>query len=424
MSKWLRVVVTVGLLLPFLISAPTASANLYVFTTHTFTPCGSTGQSGPTQASCRTSYSTTWDDTDSNFTVTSGIQKWTVPATGSYSITAVGAAGAAGSSGAGGRGASLTGTFSLTAGQFIYLIVGQRGTFVAHVAGGGGGSFAYLSASDSNPLIAAGGGGGGGAGGGGAGINASTTTSGTNGNGMPSGAGVNGNGGTASSTTWYALGGAGWLSNGSLSNRSCTNNGVAAQAPRNGALGGNSNQAGTFGGFGGGGAPAMRCGAIGGGGGGGYSGGGPGGEPTDSAFSGGGGGGSYNGGTSPVVNGVTNSGEGSITITALTVAVSNFNSIALAGNTLSANFRTAINISANLDIASKVTFLANGKRIPGCINVRTSGTSPNIVATCSWKPNRRGVITISATAVPTSGGNAGTTQAPLSVNVAGRAGTR
>jgi len=52
------------------------------------------------------------------------------------------------------------------------------------------------------------------------------------------------------------------------------------------------------------------------GGGGGYSGGGPGGENIDSNFGGGGGGGSYNGGTSPVVNGVTNSGEGSITITA------------------------------------------------------------------------------------------------------------
>jgi hypothetical protein len=277
-------------------------------------------------------------------------------------------------------------------------------------------------------MLAAGGGGGGGAydvsSGAQNGVNASTTTSGTNGNAMPNGAGTSGNGGSTSTKTPYALGGAGWLSNGNVSNVSCTNYGVAAQAPRNGGLGGNSNQAGTFGGFGGGGAPAMRCGAIGGGGGGGYSGGGPGGENIGSNYGGGGGGGSYNGGTSPVVNGVTNSGEGSITITALTVAVSNFNSIALAGNSLSANFRSAANISANLDIASKVTFLANGKRIPGCINVRTSGTSPNIVATCSWKPNRRGAVTITATAVPTTGGNTGTTQTPLRINVTGRVGTR
>lgn len=427
MSKWLRVLVTAGLLSALLISAPQAKATLFVFTTHTFTPCGSTGQSGPSQASCRTAYSTSWDDNDANFTVTSGVQRWTVPSTGTYQITTVGAGGTAGSVGAGGRGASISGTFTLTEGQYVYLIVGQKGTANAYVGGGGGGSFAYQNVNNSNPLIASGGGGGGAGGGGGstqAGVNASTATSGTNGNGMPSGAGINGNGGTNSSATYYALGGAGWLSNGNLSNLSCTNFGVAAQAPRNGGLGGNSNEAGTFGGFGGGGSPAMRCGASGAGGGGGYSGGGPGGEPTDSAFSGGGGGGSYNSGTSQVINGVTNAGEGSIIITALAAAVSSFNTFALTGNVTTANFRTAIDINANLDVASKVTFRANGIRIPGCINKRTAGSSPNIVATCSWRPNRRGLIVVTAVATPTSGGDQGSTQIPIRVTVANRTAPR
>lgn len=404
-----------------------SQAALYVFTSHTFTTCSSTGQSGPSQASCRSAYSTTWDESDSNFTVTGGIQKWTVPQTGNYEITAIGAAGATGRNGSGGKGASITGTFSLTEGQFLYLIVGQKGTFVAHVAGGGGGSFVYSNANDSYPLMAAGGGGGGGAydvsSGAQNGVDASTNTSGTNGNAMPNGAGTSGNGGTTSTKTPYALGGAGWLSNGNLSNISCTNYGVAAQAPRNGALGGNSNQSGTYGGFGGGGAPAMRCGAIGGGGGGGYSGGGPGGENISGNYGGGGGGGSYNGSSSPVINGVTNTGEGSISITALSVITANFNSYALSGNATSASFRTSVTINASVDVSSKVTFKAGNVVISGCKNVLATGSGSTFIASCLWKPSKRGNVILTATATPSAGGNSGTA-IPINVAVVNRVGSR
>ena len=404
-----------------------SNAALFAFTTHTFTTCGTTGQSGPTQAACRSSYSTAWDDSDSNFIVTSGVQKWTVPATGSYQITAIGASGAAGRGSTGGRGASITGTFSLTEGQIISIIVGQKGTFVAHVAGGGGGSFVYQNASDTYPMLAAGGGGGGGAydisAGAQNGVDASTTTSGTNGNAMPNGGGTSGNGGQNSTKTPYALGGAGWLSNGNLSDRTCTNYGVAAQAPRNGGLGGNSNQAGTFGGFGGGGAPAMRCGAIGGGGGGGYSGGGPGGENIASNYGGGGGGGSYNGGTSQVINGVTNTGEGSIVITELAATVANFNSYALAGGVTVANYRTSITINASVDISSKVTFRAGSTVISGCKNKVAAGSGSTFNASCLWKPSSRGKVVLSATATPISGGDIGRA-APVTVTVLKRTGAR
>jgi hypothetical protein len=288
--------------------------------------------------------------------------------------------------------------------------------------------FVYRSAADAYPLIAAGGGGGGGAydvsAGAQDGKNAETGTAGSNGNAMPNGAGTNGNGGTTASTTYYALGGAGWLGNGNLSNNLCTNYGVAALAPRNGGTGGNSNQAGTYGGFGGGGAPAMRCGAIGAGGGGGFSGGGPGGESITGNYSGGGGGGSYNGGTSPVINGVTNTSDGSITITLLALAIANFNSFTSAGNARTVAYRDSLNITANIDVPSKVTFKVNGKRIPGCIGLQTTGTSPNIVATCNWKPSGRGTLSLTALAVPLAGGSAGVTQTPLLITVANRVGLR
>ena len=55
------------LLLSNLIFIESSSAALYSFTSHTFTNCSATGASGPTQAACRTAYSTTWDETDSYY---------------------------------------------------------------------------------------------------------------------------------------------------------------------------------------------------------------------------------------------------------------------------------------------------------------------------------------------------------------------
>jgi hypothetical protein len=428
-STYIVTWVLIAILFSNLKSTPVASAAaLYPFTAHTFTNCTATGQNGPTLANCTTAYSSaTWSASTSNFDVASGIQSWKVPTTGIYTITAVGSAGGNGGNGAGGKGMSITVTFTLTSGQILKIIVGQKGTANAYVAGGGGGTFVYSNATDTYPLMAAGGGGGG-AGGGTtgytAGINAVATQNGTNGNNATSGAGTSGGGGVVPSYVNYALGGAGWLSNGNISNYTCTNRGVASLAPRNGATGGNSNQAGTFGGFGGGGAPAMMCGAIAGGGGGGYSGGGPGAENPSSFFNGGGGGGSYNGGSSPVTNGAINSGTGSVTITLITVAAANITSFNLTGNAITATYRNAVNIIAVVDISSKVSFKAGGVRIPGCTNISTTGSSPNFTATCSWKPSRRGKLILSAVATPMSGGDSGANQTPLIVAVGNRTGNR
>ena len=85
---------------------------------YTFTTCGATGPNGPAQGACDTAYTST--DLDGDVTVTGGIQSWTVPVTGTYSITATGAQGAAGeASVVGGLGTEISGEFELTAGTTL-----------------------------------------------------------------------------------------------------------------------------------------------------------------------------------------------------------------------------------------------------------------------------------------------------------------
>jgi hypothetical protein len=436
-AKSLKIILALSIGLPLFLSTPPASsANI----TYTFVPGGATGIIGPTQAQLNSAY--LYTTLDGLVTSNNGIQEWVVPSTGDYIITAIGAGGGSGINGpsmvtyAGGKGASLTGTFSLTAGTTLRIIVGQVGVNAFNqsnwygAGGGGGGSFVYVNANDTYPLIAAGGGGGGSAT---LGVDAQTTTSGTNGNGDTSGTTASkavGNGGNLASTSYSGGAGAGWLSDGAKYANTCAGFGTAAQSPRTGGKGGYSNTLlanGTGsdvnvrqgnGGFGGGGAGNGACTIAGPGGGGGYSGGGGGGNFA--IYRGAGGGGSYNGGSNPSANGVTNTGNGSVEITKYQAAPASFNSLALQGNARAATYRNRINLVANVDVISKVTFMANGKRIPGCTKISTSGTSPNIVATCSWIPSTRGAITLTAIAYSSGSGNDGTQSSPLNVSVSTR----
>lgn len=106
------------------------------------------------------------------------------------------------------------------------------------------------------------------------------------------------------------------------------------------------------------------------------------------------------------------------TITSL-VSTGTFNTISLSGGVVTATYRTSTTISVNVSTPSNIIFLADGKRIAGCINKPTTGTSPNIVITCSWSPSRRGVVTISAEGLPIGGGTK-FLSAPLSVRVGNR----
>jgi len=523
-----------------------AQANLYAFSSHTFTNCSATGTNGPIQTSCRTAYSTTWDDNNSYFTVTGGIQSWVAPATATYTITAAGATGIAYTK-VKSVGAVVRAKISLTQGSTYKILIGQSGSSAGCMSGGGGGG-TFFSTSSNSPLIVAGGGGGAHD----TGVpstnsaNGQTTTSGGSASDGSGAGGSSGSGGNGSSSGWGS-GGGGFTGNGGNSYQGSSTGGNSFT---NGGMGGNSTSGySAFGGFGGGGG-THGC-SGGGGGGGGYSGGG--GSTQNNATSIGGGGGSFivsgatniatsNGSYAGSSSGITNlnqyngtfnsttyspgyltieieavpdttaptftssssfsaaeniatsvtvatirvsesatvtissgadaarfniarsetntaiikfnvspdfevpadvggnnvyeitltatdaaanAGTQSITITVTDVVdTSGFNSLTLAGSVTTATYRSTIVITANVTVSSKVTFRVNGKILPGCKNKSTTGSSPNIVATCSWKPSNRGNVSLTAAATPTGAGISSATATPVSIMVGNRTGTR
>jgi hypothetical protein len=147
----------------------TQSPFLYPFTSHQFTNANSIGKNGPKLDAIRTFYSyTDWtQDTTNNYLNMindNGIQLWTVPITGKYTIRVVGANGGNSLDGtSGGKGIDISTIASLNKGEIISILVGQTGLSVDvspnESAGGGGGSFVIKDTKI--PIIIAGGGGGG-----------------------------------------------------------------------------------------------------------------------------------------------------------------------------------------------------------------------------------------------------------------------
>ena len=278
--------------------------------TYTFTNASATGYSGPNQAQIDAAYSAT--SLDGLVTInTQGVQEWTVPASGAYSIQVWGAQGG----NSGGQGAYMSGEFNLIGGEVLKIIVGQQGQFLGFGSGGGGGSF--VTTNTNSPLIIAGGGGGAGHLGPGSSPpdGGQITTNGTAGYLSSAGlGGTAGNGGESSSSyggTYNNSGGGGGLLTNGVGDGTVSNPGMAFV---NGGAGGA--DTGGFGGGGGGINQTWNCSAGNGGGsgGGGYSGGGGGGG---SCNGGGGGGGSYNSGTNQINTPATNVGNGSVVITSL-----------------------------------------------------------------------------------------------------------
>ena len=338
------------LLLPLLAGAINLNAQTY-----TFTNCGVIGMDGPTQGEVTTEYGGT--SLNGLVTInTQGIQEWIVPTTGMYSIEARGAQGGYALTNVlayGGSGAILKGEVMLTAGQTIFIAVGQYGgssnvEFIGNGSdegAGGGGSFVAVGATlaTSTPLVVAGGGAGGTTYYDSYGFNASTSNTGVSGNTGGAG-GIGGLGGDNGSAggSYFSSGGAGFSGNGQAGM-----GGFGGTAFINGAIGGiggNSNlgfgnsQDRIDGGFGGGGSARGNT-HCGGGGGGGYSGGGAGGSDAPGRHGGGGGSfmeatainvsssdGLYNGSTThngSIVNlNSWNSGNGTIIITALCIPTS------------------------------------------------------------------------------------------------------
>ena len=372
---------------------PPAEAALYSFTSHTFTNCSATGNTGPSQASCRSSYSTTWDESDSNYTVASGIQRWTVPASRTYRIRANGATGGGYAGGFYGFGASIQGDFTLAQGDVLKILVGQQGLANGSGYGQGGGGGSFVTNNSDSILVVAGGGGSMSSGGGDAGSSrtarecgdASLTNSGKPGclySSAPSDSfgagGTNGGSGGVSTSAWKGFPGSGFSADALAG---------GARSWGNGSAGGNDTTY-AVGGFGGGGSAGM----YGGSGGGGYSGGGA--SPRHAH---GGGGGSFNSGINKVETLTSSVAHGSVVISLVSIAISDTTTTLSLPSSFT--YRMATNLVATLTAPGKVTFLANGKRIGGCINVPTISSS-TITATCSFKPSFRGQIQISATFTP------------------------
>nr|MBA3900725.1 hypothetical protein [Bacteroidota bacterium] len=301
------------LILPLLLTL--YSNNSLVAQTYTFTNCGQIGNTGPSQTQCNTEYTGT--SLAGAVTVASGIQEWTVPATGLYKIENYGAQGSTATGTTGGLGAYMSGEFLLTQGDVLRILVGQNAPNTSGrenlSSSGGGGSFVTKAPHNTNAsiLVIAGGGGGTGAEQP-ATSHGSILTSGQTGS--HGTGGTNGNAGTSGTTN--AGSGAGFFTD------AAGNEGGDAYV--NGGAGGNTQNTYSVngGGFGGGG--SVTSGSFSRyAGGGGYSG-GSGSNSGSGATSGlwGGGGGSFNSGANQNNLAGANTGHGQVVITVWTPCTS------------------------------------------------------------------------------------------------------
>ena len=85
---------------------------------------------------------------------------------------------------------------------------------------------------------------------------------------------------------------------------------------------------------------------------------------------------------------------------------------------------TAILITADISVASKVTFRLNGKVIPGCKRRLATGSESSFTVSCNWRPSMRGSVTLVATANPVADGIPSATAEPIKVFVNNRSGPR
>lgn len=375
------------------------------------------------------------------FSFSGAYETWTVPSwVDSITVEVSGAQGGSGGS-AGGYGGKVSGQLVVRPDTNLYIFVGgQNGWNGGGAAGtglsgnpafvGGGASDIRESGTALINRIVVGGGGGG------AGKNSCTSQQG-GGGGYPGGiggtgggnqkgtdGGINGGGvagtNTAGSTcTWSTFGGGGGGQNGG--------GGTGGYGVSNGGTGGSCGTVNsdpgiggstgvTAGCFGTGGAGGNMSNGGGGGGGGGWYGGGPGGGNW---ASGGGGGSSYLGAmTNTSYTNAFKTGNGLITITYANLVKSATTTTLSTPGSLTRNSTLAL--TASISQNGKVTFFANGKRIPGCISKQSNAGD----VTCNWKPSGRGSISIYAAFTPNSVAYFASESPRINVVVGNRTSTR
>lgn len=83
---------------------------------------------------------------------------------------------------------------------------------------------------------------------------------------------------------------------------------------------------------------------------------------------------------------------------------------------------TTITVTSN--VAGKVRFFVSGKRISGCLSRATTGSYPNVTATCPWKPVFTGQQNLTATLTPSDKTFSTASSNPTLVSVLRRTGPR
>ena len=285
----------------------------------------------------------------------------------------VGAGGNAGQCGPG-QGSGCT-TPNVTVAGYFAPGNGGASIFDAITAPGGGAGGVY-----NNGAGAAGGSGGGG-----------SSTAGVGGNATATGTNFYGNrGGTSNGNGGAGGGGAGAVGVSAAGG----NGGAGISSTITGSLayygggGGGGNSGGTqaTGGIGGGGAGALSCS---------YpwiTSGDPRSAQSGTPNTGGGGGGAPHG-----CQGSGGAGGSGVVIVAYTL-IPTISNVALSSGLRTATYRTVNTIQVTLSSDGWVRFFANGKQIPGCINLASTSS----IASCIWKPSVRGNVNITARVV---GGN-------------------
>lgn len=368
--------------------------------------------------------------------VSANYYQWSVPRSDTYTLELWGAQGGGGANyyGAGGAGGYVKGNIYLTSGTVLYIYPGQAGvrynsgSTTAYNGGGAGnptdgysgGGASHIATSvgvlssrsaDSNTVLAVAGSGGGGAGSS-TNYGAGYSPAGGVGGGTTGGSPVDS---TASSIRGKGLGGT-QIAGGATGLANEAGYDLPAVASGFG-LGASVN--------------TYTADAIqGGGGGGGWFGGGAGSHRGGA----GGGGSSYVSrlstvtnlaGSSTIVNPDGSSttgrlGSGHIRITYAVPVPVTLQSYSLSG---AASKNVPVAITATSNIPAKITFLANGKRIPGCISRLTSASAPFSVV-CNWKPSTRGNPEITFVLVPTDSSLSALTASGGRIPVADRSGRR
>lgn len=115
-------------------------------TYYKLTSCGKTGSTGPTQQEADKFYS----DTNVRVKIYGGIQEWTIPKNGLYTLTAAAPSGTYVYSYIPGNGAQVTADFNFKAGAKLYILVGQFGTVPASNWGGAGSGGTFIAIEDAS----------------------------------------------------------------------------------------------------------------------------------------------------------------------------------------------------------------------------------------------------------------------------------